>query len=182
MKESINSYSRLFQSPETLIYIFNWTNTAWKVSIFGVFLVRISEHSDWIRTRKTPNTDIFDAVREINLPGLLKSSMVERIYHWYLKWSIIKVYDVVTTKSSGIQWFSSPVKVYAESDKIVFSTEIFIYLSSVIVKVLGENTGVCNSQCFWEFCDIRYLYTYLRIQFLLIIIKFRFTCGEWKPR
>ena len=58
----------------------NWyfliTFTEWKVSVFGVFLVRISPHSNWIRrvslriwsecgkirTRKTPNTDTFRAV------------------------------------------------------------------------------------------------------------------------
>ena len=46
--------------------IFNYHN-AWKVSVFGVILVRIFPHSDWtpriqtecgkIRTRITPNTD-----------------------------------------------------------------------------------------------------------------------------
>ena len=34
----------------------------WKVSISGVILVRIFQHSDWIRTRITPNTDTFYAV------------------------------------------------------------------------------------------------------------------------
>ena len=29
------------------------------MSVFGVFLVHILLHSDWIRTRKTPNTDTF---------------------------------------------------------------------------------------------------------------------------
>ena len=41
--------------------------TVWKVSVFGVFLVRIFPHSDWIRRDterygKTPNTDTFHAV------------------------------------------------------------------------------------------------------------------------
>ena len=36
--------------------------TARIVSLFGVFLVRIYLHSDWIRTRKTPNTDTFHTV------------------------------------------------------------------------------------------------------------------------
>ena len=36
--------------------------TAWKMSVFGVFLVRIFPHSDWIRTRESPNTDTFHAV------------------------------------------------------------------------------------------------------------------------
>ena len=37
---------------------FNTRITAWKLSVFGVILVRISPHSD----RITPNTDIFCAV------------------------------------------------------------------------------------------------------------------------
>ena len=32
------------------------------MSVFGIFLVRISPRSDWIRARKTPNTDAFHAV------------------------------------------------------------------------------------------------------------------------
>ena len=44
--------------------------TAWKVSTFAVFLVRIFPHSDWIRkirTRRTPNTDTFHAVCRLSL-------------------------------------------------------------------------------------------------------------------
>ena len=36
--------------------------TVWKVSIFGVFQVRILPHSDYIQTRKNPNTNTFNAV------------------------------------------------------------------------------------------------------------------------
>ena len=35
---------------------------AWKVSVFGVILVHIFPHLDWIRTRITLNTDTFYAV------------------------------------------------------------------------------------------------------------------------
>ena len=42
-------------------------NTAWKVSVFGVFMVRIFRHSDWMWTRKTPNTDTFHAVKKAQL-------------------------------------------------------------------------------------------------------------------
>ena len=42
-------------------YHFN-VHTAWKVSVLRVFLVRIFLYSEWIRTRKTPNTEIFHAV------------------------------------------------------------------------------------------------------------------------
>ena len=40
--------------------------TAWKVSIFGVILVRIQSESEKIRTRITPNTDTFNAVIAIS--------------------------------------------------------------------------------------------------------------------
>ena len=33
--------------------------TAWKVSVFGVFLIRIFRYSDWIQTRKTPYFSVF---------------------------------------------------------------------------------------------------------------------------
>ena len=62
--------------------------TAWKVSVFGVFLVRILLHLDWIRgdteyrsvfspncgkirTRKTPNTDTFHAVTTLKVDLLV---------------------------------------------------------------------------------------------------------------
>ena len=43
----------------------NWPEIGWfvcaataeKMSVFGVFLVRISPHSDWTRTKKSPNTE-----------------------------------------------------------------------------------------------------------------------------
>ena len=38
------------------------TNTAWKLSVFGVLLVRIFPHLGWIRTTKSPNTDTIHAL------------------------------------------------------------------------------------------------------------------------
>ena len=52
--------------------------TAWKVSVFGVFLVRIFPHVDWIRTTKTPNTDTFHAVR-------IKQHCLIDLLNWYFK-------------------------------------------------------------------------------------------------
>ena len=40
--------------------------TAWKMSVFGVILVRIQSECVKIRTRKTPNTVNFYAVRGVN--------------------------------------------------------------------------------------------------------------------
>ena len=51
---------------QTIARIFFFKNattfvTAWKVSVFRVFLVLIFLHSYWMRTRITPNTDTFYA-------------------------------------------------------------------------------------------------------------------------
>ena len=45
-----------------LLEVFWVAFTAWKLSIFGVILVRIFPHLDWLQTRITPNTDNFYAV------------------------------------------------------------------------------------------------------------------------
>ena len=55
----------LTRSQKSCQFLSLWsvTITAWKVSVFGVFLVRIFLHSEWVRTRKTPNMDTFYAVK-----------------------------------------------------------------------------------------------------------------------
>ena len=40
----------------------NKAHTAWKMFVFGVFLVRIFPHWDWIRTIKNPKTETFHVV------------------------------------------------------------------------------------------------------------------------
>ena len=54
--------------------------TAWKVFVFEVFLVLIFSHLDWIRTRKTPNTD---TSRSVNLYYIynvsIRSLVMEKI-------------------------------------------------------------------------------------------------------
>ena len=50
--------TNIFSSTETFWYLQLERNTAWKVSVFGVFLVRIFPSSDWIRS-DTPNPSKF---------------------------------------------------------------------------------------------------------------------------
>ena len=50
--------------------IFYYDATAWKLFVFGIFLVRIFPHSEWKQTRKTSNTDILHAV---STPDWLKN-------------------------------------------------------------------------------------------------------------
>ena len=50
-----------------LLLIWNLYLTAWKVSVFEVILVCIFPHSDWMRTKITPNTDTFYTVFRDNI-------------------------------------------------------------------------------------------------------------------
>ena len=49
------------------------------MSVFGVILVRFFPHSDWIRTRITPNTDTFHAVSTTNFQYLIEKFIYEFI-------------------------------------------------------------------------------------------------------
>ena len=75
MKETPNSYFCLNpKNQEVHESTLHSPDTAWKVSVFGVFLVRILPHLDWIcispysvqmrkiRTRRIPNTNTFHTV------------------------------------------------------------------------------------------------------------------------
>ena len=48
-KSSRNIYSEFYQRKELPYGYHELLNTLWKVSLFGVFLVRIFPHLDWIR-------------------------------------------------------------------------------------------------------------------------------------
>ena len=84
---------------ETLIFEFLILFTAWKLSVFGVILIGISPHSDWIRrvslriqsgcgkmrTRVTPNTDTFWTV--ILIQWKTKSGTLTNFeYTFWQKW------------------------------------------------------------------------------------------------
>ena len=71
--------------------------SGWTLSTFGVFLVHIFSHSDWIRrdtvsfrirsecrkirTRKAPNTDTFHAVISRNLSNIYDGAFLLKIVH-----------------------------------------------------------------------------------------------------
>ena len=58
---SVSCITRMFAFLEYFHNIYTRI-TAWKVSVFGVFLVRIQPKCGKIRTRKTPNTNTIHAV------------------------------------------------------------------------------------------------------------------------
>ena len=66
-------------------------DAAWKVAVFGVFLVCIFRDLDWIQTWKTPNMGIFHAVRPLTI--FPESSLYYRcltgslICGWVIPWS-----------------------------------------------------------------------------------------------
>ena len=46
---STNHFQRTIRTLDRIPFTYLTTNTAWKVSIFGLFLVRIFSHANWIR-------------------------------------------------------------------------------------------------------------------------------------
>ena len=93
-----------------LICLYYWNIvTEWKVYVFGVFLVRIFQHSDWMlrdtpysvriqfvscriqsecgkmRTRKTSNTDTFHAVSVKSVFKILSESKMDREVNYFHK-------------------------------------------------------------------------------------------------
>ena len=71
--------------------------TSWKVSIFGVFLVRIQSKCGKIWTRKTPNTDTFHAVLYIILifyfPIIVFICLYHYYYYYYYYYYYVKIYS-----------------------------------------------------------------------------------------
>ena len=92
-------------------------NTAWKISLFGVFLVRIFPQSNWNRTRKNPNTENFHAV----LP-VLWFFFFFFFFLWSLLVNIIKIRKALNETTS--YW-----KV-CEIVKCIFN--FFIFLAKLI--------------------------------------------------
>ena len=77
---------------------YKW-DTGWEVSVFGVFLVHIFPHSDWIR-RDTPNLSVFSPNAGKNGPEK------PRIRTFFTQWQVL-----MSVKRYGVdslqQWNSS---------------------------------------------------------------------------
>ena len=63
----IYRWSKCFGLYNLFLFFKSWKDssldyTAWKISLFGIFLVRINSECGKIRSRKTPNTDTFHEV------------------------------------------------------------------------------------------------------------------------
>ena len=78
------------------------TITTWKVPVFGVILVRIFPHLDWIRTRITPNTDTFYAVNVIGRTRIFNYSQFKKYYR-YIMFSL----QINWITTVGISWLNA---------------------------------------------------------------------------
>ena len=102
--------------------------TAWKVSVFGVFLVRIFPHLDCIWTRKSPNTETFHAV------------MVTEIFVEFTKYPISAKQTLCDT-------------CYFMRHQVIFFKKRFIFeKSSIIISQLIHFNldGSGKERVFWK--------------------------------
>ena len=99
--------------------------TAWKVSVFGVILVCLFSHLDWIQRDNTPNTDTFYAV--VNASNLF---LIELMFDWPTiitcgHWIIISVSPIFASRISivmvsTIEWVQNN---FILSNEVVFIAE-----------------------------------------------------------
>ena len=98
LRTSVYLKSQNYKVTCYFIYFCQVFNALWKVSVFGVILVRIFPHSDWIRSdtemriRITPNTDTFCTMRPIAIYKIQRWFKVPYASKWLvlaaLTWSI----------------------------------------------------------------------------------------------
>ena len=120
------------------------------MSIFGVFLVRIFPHSDWIRTRKTPNTDTFHAVLVLHINNELKSEARQ-----YQKWAQISIIYILARQQSFEQ------QLYRNrTSKIIISLFAKVRAHSLLVEIVYK-----HNKCRLE----------KRVYLIFILIVFFFT-------
>ena len=90
-----------------------WINyTVRKVSLFGVILVRIFPHSDWIRTRITPNTDTFYAALNITIRYEFKN-YIEYFTENFCDYYCLNIIMNTTLKYYHKQVFNKTLKLMA---------------------------------------------------------------------
>ena len=136
-------------AEQNLVLIFLIRITAWKVSVFGVFLVRIFPHLDWIR-RDTPNLSVF--CQNSGKYGPEKLGTRPLFTQWvlltYLKWfdhlrdcSINTVlFSFQITSKFLFQFYWIPHQHYS-IDKNMLQYFLQFIISKIALKLSG-NIGV----------------------------------------
>ena len=132
--------------------------TAWKVSVFGVFLVRIFPHSDWIRrdvslliyfecrkirTRKTPNADTFHAVDVIDHSHLEEFHEILREYTDIPPKIVLKTKIFTYHNLKGITNYKNLVVLKEDKDSSLVLIDKLNYVSKLQRLIEeGINNGV----------------------------------------
>ena len=127
--------------------------TVWKVSVFGVFLVRIFQHLDWIsvfrysislhiqsecgkiRTRKIPNTDTFHAVQSAYKTNLSEVTLEENKANCWDCWDYYILPSQQICRTCTAMWYVMLFKLFFESDTDFVNQSIQLFDSSPL-KVL----------------------------------------------
>ena len=150
--------------------VFNCLNTTRKVSAFGVFLVRIFPHPDWIRrdgsispysarmkkiqTWRTPNTDTFHVVSSVQLSFKNPSALFPNVQ---VSFKCLSVISVQVSKLLLVPNFSMFVSSLSALIKTRINDKTLSYLNlmslmswtsgtyifgSLIVKILSSSLAL----------------------------------------
>ena len=124
------------------------------MSIFGVFLVRIFPHSDWIRTRKTPNMDTFHAVLVLHINKELKSEARQ-----YQKWAQISIIYILARQQGFEQ------QLYRNrTSKIIISLFAKARAHSLLVEIVyNHNECRLEKRVYLIFILIVFFFTFMLI-------------------
>ena len=120
------------------------------MSVFGVFLVRIFPHSDWMRTTITPNTDTFHAVTVISIEKLLINDHL-RVSKVSWKFRILTSYNFAVIYLWNIFLKSSPT--FQQILSLLFINKILQFSN------LNTRTGMNAKISVFVICveEIKYL-------------------------
>ena len=145
------------------------------MSVFGLILVRILPHSDWIRTRITPNTDTF--YRAIDKDSYFCSPLSEHPlsnvlqYRKHVLWRLI--FRIVVRKCSLKKAFLKDFANFAGKhlclslflikfliEKRLHPTKVFSYEFSEMFKnsyfVIHQRAVVSNVNSCEQVCGVRF--------------------------
>ena len=103
------------------------------MSVFGVILVRIFPHSDWIQTR-TPNTDTFYKV--INFNSLRRNLYSLEYLAWVSKSSILGLWPVWEIWSNMALYFSVSTLFPVERVIPRCSQTLILEICTVLINII----------------------------------------------
>ena len=148
--------------------------TAWKESVFGVFLVRMFLHLDWMRTRKSPNTDTFHEVITVAFKKMLGFILLTKalIAYKFLCRHILKMcWEQYYLHDWLINWFIEDLHFGLARD-FLFTRKIAIKKKDVVqdfLNILPEFLGFWGSVSYKHFSYKKSVYA--MINFTLVTFR-----------